>query len=286
MKPSVSRIKAVVTRALEEDLGLGDITTESLIPPAMMGKASIVAKSSGVVAGIQIAELAFNQVDASILFERLKQDGMKIEAGDIIVKITGRVAGILKAERVALNFLQHLSGIATQTSLYVDAVSGTSARILDTRKTTPGLRLFEKYAVKMGGGYNHRKNLAEQVLIKDNHLEACRMAGMSLKDTVRKAREKTPLTVPIEVEVETVAEAKEAAEAGADMILLDNMSVTEMKKAVEAVEGMAETEASGGITLETVVAVAGTGVDYISVGALTHSVKALDISLDLELIQD
>ena len=286
MKPSVSRIKTVVTRALEEDLGLGDITTESLIPPTMMGTASILAKSSGVVAGIQVAELTFTEVDKAIIFERLRQDGMKVDAGDIIARVTGRVAGILKAERVALNFLQHLSGIATQTSLYVEAVSGTNARILDTRKTTPGLRLFEKYAVKMGGGYNHRKNLAEQVLIKDNHLEACRITGMSLTDTVRMAREKTPLTVPIEVEVETVAEAKEAVEAGADMILLDNMSVTEMKKAVEEVKGMAETEASGGITLETVKAVAGTGVDYISVGALTHSVKALDISLDLELMQD
>ena len=286
MKPSVSRIKTVVTRALEEDLGLGDITTESLIPPTMMGTASILAKSSGVVAGIQVAELTFTEVDKAIIFERLRQDGMKVDAGDIIARVTGRVAGILKAERVALNFLQHLSGIATQTSLYVEAVSGTNARILDTRKTTPGLRLFEKYAVKMGGGYNHRKNLAEQVLIKDNHLEACRITGMSLTDTVRMAREKTPLTVPIEVEVETVAEAKEAVEAGADMILLDNMSVTEMKKAVEEVKGMAETEASGGITLETVKAVAETGVDYISVGALTHSVKALDISLDLELMQD
>ena len=282
MKPSVSRIKLIVAKALEEDLGQGDITTESLIPPNLQGKASILMKSRGVLAGIYVAELTFAQVDSSLRFERLVQDGMEVEPGDRVAMVTGKAASILKAERVALNFLQHLSGVATETAKYVSAVSGTEAKILDTRKTTPGLRLFEKYAVKIGGGQNHRQNLAEQVLIKDNHLEALRAEGMTLGDVVRKARENTPLTISIEVEVETVNEAKEATAAGADIILLDNMSVAEMKRAVKAAKGYSLTEASGGIALNNVRAVAKTGVDFISIGALTHSVTALDISLEIE----
>jgi len=282
VKPSVSRIKLIVAKALEEDLGQGDITTESLIPPNLQGKASILMKSRGVLAGIYVAELTFAQVDSSLRFERLVQDGMEVEPGDRVAMVTGKAASILKAERVALNFLQHLSGVATETAKYVSAVSGTEAKILDTRKTTPGLRLFEKYAVKIGGGQNHRQNLAEQVLIKDNHLEALRAEGMTLGDVVRKARENTPLTISIEVEVETVNEAKEATAAGADIILLDNMSVAEMKRAVKAAKGYSLTEASGGIALNNVRAVAKTGVDFISIGALTHSVTALDISLEIE----
>ncbi len=282
MKPSVSRIKSIVIKALEEDVGQGDITTEALIPASLKGQAIIMVKSRGVLAGIQVAEITFTQVDSSLRFEWLVQDGMPVEPGDKVAIVKGKAASILKAERVALNFMQRMSGIATATAQFVKAVEGTDVKILDTRKTTPGLRLFEKYAVKMGGGQNHRSNLGEQVLIKDNHLEACRSRGMSLGDVVRKARENTPLTVPIEVEVETVKEAKEASDAGADTILLDNMSIAEMKRAVKAAKGYCETEASGGITLETVAAVAGTGVDYISVGALTHSVKAMDISLELE----
>lgn len=282
MKPSISRIKPIVTRALEEDVGQGDITTESLIPLTQKGKAVILAKSRGVLAGIKIAEITFNQVDSTLFFERLIYDGMRMEPGDKIAIIKGKAASILRAERVALNFLQHLSGIATETAKYVEAVAGTEVKILDTRKTTPGLRMFEKYAVKMGGGHNHRQNLGEQVLIKDNHLEACYARGMTLKDVIRQARERTPITIPIEVEVETVREAKEAADSGADIILLDNMSVTEMKKAVKTIKGRSESEASGGITLQNVAKVAKTGVDYISVGALTHSVKALDISLEME----
>ncbi|MFO8100569.1 MAG: carboxylating nicotinate-nucleotide diphosphorylase [Dehalococcoidia bacterium] len=284
MRPSVSRIRSIVDRALKEDLGQGDITTESLVPLHLDGEASLLVKSRGVLAGMRLAEITFTQVDSSLRFERMVRDGMPVEPGDRIAVIRGKVAGILKAERVALNFLQHLSGIATETARYVEAVSGTKARILDTRKTTPGLRLFEKYAVKMGGGENHRDDLGDQVLIKDNHLEACYAQGMSLGDVVRLARQNTPLNVMIEVEVENVKDAKEAAGAGADRILLDNMSAVEMKKAVKAVKGLAETEASGGITLETVAAIAQSGVDYISVGALTHSVKALDISLDLKVL--
>ncbi len=284
MKPTVSQISSVVRVAIKEDLGNGDITTEALIPPGSIARGSILVKSSGVAAGIHIAEITFNEVDSSLLFERFFQDGMKVEPGDRIATVTGRAASILKAERVALNFLQHLSGIATQTAKYVDAVAGTRAKILDTRKTTPGLRLFEKYAVKMGGGYNHRHDLGEQVLIKDNHLAALGTEGSSIEGIVRKARENTPLTISIEVEVETAEQAREAVNAGADIILLDNMSTTEMRKAVKAARGQALFEASGGITLDNVRSVAETGVDYISIGALTHSVKALDISLELNAI--
>ncbi len=282
MKLSVSRIKSIVTKALEEDVGQGDVTTEALIPAALKGKAYILIKSRGILAGINVAEMAFSQVDPALRFERSFQDGMPVVPGDRVAIIKGKAASILKAERVVLNFMQRMSGVATMTAKFVEAVEGTNVKILDTRKTTPGLRVFEKYAVKMGGGHNHRSNLGEQVLIKDNHLQACRAKGMSLGDVVRKARENTPLTIPIEVEVETVKEAREAADAGADIILLDNMSITEMKKAVKAAKGYSETEASGGINLKTVTAVAKTGVDYISVGALTHSVESMDISLELE----
>lgn len=283
MKPSVSRIKSIVTRALEEDVGTGDVTTEALISPSLKGKGIILAKSRGTLAGIHVAEIAFEQVDPSIRFERLIQDGMKVEPGDRVAVITGKAASILRAERVALNFLQHLSGIATATAKYVEAVSESKAKILDTRKTTPGLRLFEKYAVKIGGGQNHRTNLGDQVLIKDNHLIALRAQGVEIGDAVRKARENTPLTMVIEIEVESVKEASEAVAAGADIILLDNMSVAEMKKAVKITKGLVQTEASGGITMQNVQAVAKAGVDYISIGALTHSVKALDMSLELEI---
>jgi len=282
MKPSLSRIRSVVTRALEEDIAQGDITTEALIFPNLKGHASLMVKSRGVLAGIRVAEITFTRVDPSLFFETLIQDGMQVRPGDCVAVVRGRVASILKAERVALNFLQHLSGIATETARYVDAVSGTKARIMDTRKTTPGLRLFEKYAVKMGGGHNHRQNLSEQVLIKDNHLAALRAEGMDLGDVVRRARQNTPLTIPIEVEVETVEQAREAVEAGADIIMLDNMGLAQMRRAVKIIKGMSLVEASGGINLSNVKAVARTGVDHISVGALTHSVKALDISLDLE----
>lgn len=283
MEPSVSRIKSIVTRALEEDVGRGDVTTEALISPSLKGKGTILAKSRGVLAGIHVAEITFEQVDASLHFERLIQDGMKVEPGDRIAVISGKAASILRAERVALNFLQHLSGVATATAKYVEAVSETKAKILDTRKTTPGLRLFEKYAVKMGGGQNHRTSLGDQVLIKDNHLIALRAQGVEIGDAVRKARENTPLTMTIEVEVESVKEASEAVAAGADIILLDNMSVAEMKKAVKVTKGLAQLEASGGITLQNVQVVAEAGVDYISIGALTHSAEVLDMSLELEI---
>lgn len=283
MKLSTSRIKAAVTKALEEDLGLGDVTTEALIPPTLEGKASFLIKSRGVLAGIYVAQIVFEQVDPTIRFEVLIPDGMKVEPGDIAAIVRGKVASILKAERVALNFLQRLSGIATETAKYVEAVAGTKARILDTRKTTPGLRMFEKYAVKMGGGVNHRQNLAEQVLIKDNHLAALRASGVSLGEAVRLAWAKIPRNMKIEVEVTNLDQLREALEAGADIIMLDNMGIEDMRQAIEITEGRAQIEASGGIGLDNVRAVAETGVDFISVGAITHSPKALDISLELTL---
>lgn len=284
MKLSTSRIKAAVTKALEEDLGLGDITTESLIPPALEGKAALLVKSRGVLAGIHVAEIVFEQVDPSVRFEVLIQDGMEVKPGDIAAVIRGRVASILKAERVALNFLQRLSGIATETAKYVEAVVGTKVRILDTRKTTPGLRLFEKYAVKIGGGMNHRQNLGEQVLIKDNHLAALKASGVSLGQAIRLVWAKIPRDMKIEVEVTNLDQLREALDAGADIIMLDNMGIEEMRQAVELARGRALLEASGGIGLDNVRAVAETGVDFISVGAITHSPKALDISLELEFV--
>ena len=277
-----SQIESIVVSALEEDLGQGDVTTEALIPSDLEAKASILIKADGVLAGIEVAEIVFHQVDSSLRFEKLAQDGMRVLPGDTIAVVYGKAASILKAERVALNFLQHLSGIATATAEYAGAVSGTRARILDTRKTTPGLRLLEKYAVRMGGGQNHRYNLGEGVLIKDNHLAVLRGGRVGLGEAVKKARENAPLDLRIEVEVETAEQVREALDARADIILLDNMTTTDMHHVVELVKGRTLTEASGGITLDNVRAVAETGVDFISIGALTHSAKALDISLGLE----
>ncbi|MCL0076654.1 carboxylating nicotinate-nucleotide diphosphorylase [Dehalococcoidia bacterium] len=275
-----SQIRAIVDHAIMEDLGQGDVTTDALIPPALEVRASILVKASGVLAGIEVAEIVFQQVDPSLVFERVVQDGTGMQAGSIVGVVTGKAAGILKAERVALNFLQHLSGIATETAKYVAAVAGTRARILDTRKTTPGLRLLEKYAVRTGGGQNHRQNLGDGVLIKDNHLAALRAGGVGLGEGVKRARANIPRHLKIEVEVDAVEQAQIALDAGADILLLDNMRTTDMRRVVELVDGRALTEASGGITLGNVRAVAETGVDFISIGALTHSVKALDISLE------
>ncbi|MCL0078782.1 carboxylating nicotinate-nucleotide diphosphorylase [Dehalococcoidia bacterium] len=275
-----SQIRAIVDHAIMEDLDQGDVTTDALIPPALEVRASILVKASGVLAGIEVAEIVFQQVDPSLVFERVVQDGTGMQAGSIVGIVTGKAAGILKAERVALNFLQHLSGIATETAKYVAAVAGTRARILDTRKTTPGLRLLEKYAVRTGGGQNHRQNLGDGVLIKDNHLAALRAGGVGLGEGVKRARANVPRHLKIEVEVDAVEQAQIALDAGADILLLDNMRTTDMRRVVELVDGRALTEASGGITLDNVRAVAETGVDFISIGALTHSVKALDISLE------
>jgi len=299
-----AQIRQIIALALAEDLGKGDVTTNSLIPDEKIGVASILAKEEGILAGVEIAEEVFRQVDTKLKIKVWLKDGAKVGSGDMIAVVEGRIASILKAERTALNFLQRLSGIATEANRYVKAVEGLPVRIMDTRKTTPCLRVLEKYAVKVGGGKNHRMHLGDGILIKDNHLAALRNEGLSIKEIIAKARQNAPLPLratpslslrgakrrsnlqakqtQIELEVRTVPEAMEAAEAGADVIMLDNMRLEDMRQAVKAVHGRALVEASGGITLDTVRAVAETGVDFISVGALTHSVKALDISLKLE----
>jgi nicotinate-nucleotide pyrophosphorylase (carboxylating) len=270
----------VIDDALAEDLALGDSTTEALVPPDLLGRAALLVKAKGVLAGLPAAERVFQRVDPGLGVASAVADGSRVEPGQVVATVEGSVASILKAERTALNFLQRLSGIATATAQHVDAVAGLPVRIIDTRKTTPGLRLLEKYAVRMGGGHNHRMNLADGILIKDNHLAAL---GMDLAQAVRLARERAPHTLKIEVEAESLEQVRAALAAGTDIIMLDNMGLEEMRQAVQLIGGRAITEASGGITLENVRAVAETGVDLISIGALTHSAKALDISLDLEI---
>jgi len=282
MSSSKLQIEEIIDCALAEDLGKGDVTTEALIPGDQRGTGFIVAKKEGIVAGTGVAKQVFHRVDPELKVEMLLEDGARVKPGSKVAKVSGSIASILKAERVALNFLQHLSGIATETNRYVEVVKGLPVRIMDTRKTTPGLRSLEKHAVKAGGGENHRMSLGDGILIKDNHLAALRSQGLNIKEIVAKARQNAPQRLPVEVEVRTVSEALEAVEAGADIVMLDNMNLEDMRKAVKSIHGRALIEASGGITLGNVRAVAETGVDFISIGALTHSPTALDISLELE----
>ena len=272
--------EALIDRALSEDLSIGDPTTDILIPADMEGQASFVAKQVGVLAGLDVALAVFQRFDPSLTVKAYVQDGDRLELGSIVATVSGRMNPMLKTERTALNFIRRLSGIATETAAYVREVQGYEARIVDTRKTTPGLRALEKYAVRVGGGYNHRQNLGDGILIKDNHIEALKHVGMTLGDVVRKANREKSHTINVEVEVEDIAQAEEALEAGAKILLLDNMEPEDMAVAVRMAEGKAVTEASGNITLSTVRAAAAAGVDLISVGALTHSAKDLDISLD------
>ncbi|MFC2072602.1 carboxylating nicotinate-nucleotide diphosphorylase [Chloroflexota bacterium] len=279
---SEEQFNGIIDLALDEDVGHGDVTSQALIPPEFQGKASILIKARGILAGGEVARGVFRRVDPSLKVELLIKDGAEVKPGDIIATVSGRLISILKAERVALNFLQRLSGIASQTAQYVAKTHGLAATITDTRKTTPGLRLLEKYAVRMGGGQNHRSHLGDAILIKDNHLAALRSLGMSLKDIVAKAKQNAPQGLMIEVEVTTAQEALDAVEAGPDIIMLDNMSPDEMRRVVSLLSGRVKTEASGGITLANVHAAAMAGVDIISIGALTHSPKAMDISIELE----
>ncbi|MHB8375990.1 MAG: carboxylating nicotinate-nucleotide diphosphorylase [Dehalococcoidia bacterium] len=275
-------IDAAVIAALEEDGAFDDVTTRALVPPDQWGRGVFVAKEPGVVCGLPVAAAAMTALDAEIAFYPLVTDGTRIEAGAELAEVEGPLGSILSAERVALNFLQRLSGIATLTDAYVRAVAGTRARILDTRKTTPGLRHLERYAVRCGGGQNHRFGLSSGVLIKDNHIAAARerRAG-GLAAIVAEARAAAGHTIRVEIEVTTPEDAAEALEGRPDIVLLDNMGVGDLRRAVEIVGGRALTEASGGVTLANVRAIAETGVDYISVGRLTHSAPALDISLDV-----
>lgn len=282
LKASDEQVDRLIEMALVEDTGQGDVTSESLIPPALRGKASITAKADGILAGIEVARKVLLKVDPSLDVNTLITDGSTVKPGDVLATVSGSVISILKAERVVLNFLQRLSGIATLAARYVREIDGLPAMIVDTRKTTPGFRPLEKYAVLMGGAQNHRLHLGDAILIKDNHLAALRTLGMSFKDIIARARQNAPAGIRLEVEVTSVAEAKEAAAAGADMILLDNMSAAEMQQAVSQLPKGVKTEASGGINLENVRKAAEAGVDIISVGALTHSPQALDISLKLD----
>jgi nicotinate-nucleotide pyrophosphorylase (carboxylating) len=276
------QLDKVIDLALAEDISHGDITSKALIPPDLSGRASLLVKEKGVLAGIEVARHIFQRVDSSLEVEVLKKDGSTIKPGDIAGNISGSVMSILKAERTALNFLQRLSSIASLTAQYVAKTKGTDAKIYDTRKTTPGLRPLEKYAVRIGGGQNHRLGLGDAVLIKDNHIGALSATGMTIKDIVNKARRNAPAGFTIEVEATNASEVREALQAGADIIMLDNMSIEDMGSVVKMAAGRARLEASGGITLTNVRQIALTGVDMISVGALTHSYKALDISLELE----
>ncbi|HOK77886.1 MAG TPA: carboxylating nicotinate-nucleotide diphosphorylase [Verrucomicrobiota bacterium] len=275
-------IRELVKRALAEDVGAGDVTTLATIGPRARAQARIVAREPLVVAGLGLAEAAFCVLPGPVSCGRTVEDSQHVEAGTTLLTIRGLARTILTAERVALNYLQRLSGIATLTSKFVSAVAGTKAQILDTRKTTPGLRFLEKYAVRCGGGRNHRFGLYDMILIKDNHLAALREARPNpIHAAVRRARKKYP-QLRVAVEADTMDQVRQALEAGADWILLDNMAPRVLRAAVRLVNKRAVTEASGGVTLDNVRAIAETGVDCISVGALTHSARAVDIALDFD----
>ena len=272
----------LIDAALSEDQSFNDPTTQALIPSEIQAVGMVRAKAVGMLAGVDVCLAVFHRMDSALKTEGLKDDGSALSPGDDIARVEGSAASILRAERVALNFLQRMSGIASDTNLYVQAVQGCNSRIVDTRKTAPGHRYLDKYSVRMGGGHNHRLNLADGILIKDNHIEALRSREMGLGQVGQLALSRASHTIKVEVEVETLEQLQEALDAGAHIIMLDNMPVETMREAMGIVNGRAVVEASGGINLETVRSVAETGVDLISIGGLTHSATALDISLDLE----
>jgi nicotinate-nucleotide pyrophosphorylase (carboxylating) len=282
MKINDEQYKEVVHIALVEDHCFNDVTTEALIDHNISGIARIIAKEKGIFAGAEVARQVFHDIDPGLNVRIVTVDGTQVGPGDVLLTIEGKISSILKAERVALNFLQHLSGIATETSHYVDLIRDLPVQVTDTRKTIPGMRVLEKYAVATGGGKNHRMHLCDGILIKDNHIDLLYKQGKKFADIISIARQNNPAHYRIEIEARTPEEAIEAAAAGADIVMLDNMSLDDMRYAVQNIKGKALIEASGGITFKTIRAVAETGVDYISVGALTHSVKSLDISLELE----
>ncbi|MBN1938315.1 MAG: carboxylating nicotinate-nucleotide diphosphorylase [Candidatus Aminicenantes bacterium] len=271
-------LQALIDRSLAEDMPDGDVTTEAIVPAGRRGRAVLLAKQDGILAGLGVFARVFKTIDVKTAVHQNVRDGQAFSSGQILAVVTGRTDALLKAERTALNFVQRLSGIATTTREYVEAVAGAGARILDTRKTTPGLRDLEKYAVRKGGGVNHRRDLSSMVLIKDNHLA---VAG-SVRKAVAAARAAYGRRFRVEVEVTSLSQAAEAVAAGADWIMLDNMNPSLMRKAVRLIGGRAKVEASGNVSLKTVRRTAETGVDFISVGALTHSIRAIDLSLDIE----
>lgn len=271
-------IDRLIEQALLEDIHTGDITTLAVVPQSRPASARLIAKESLVVAGLAVAARVFTLLDPEVRFTACVSDGERATAGTIMATVQGEASQLLMGERVALNLLQRMCGIATLTSNFVEAVSGTKARIVDTRKTTPGLRQLEKYAVRVGGGINHRTGLYDGVLIKENHI----MAAGGISEAIRRARAYIPHTLKIEIETETLTQVDEALAAGADIIMLDNMSLDEMRAAVVTIGGRAQVEASGGVNLDRVRSIAETGVDIISVGALTHSPRAMDISMLLD----
>ena len=278
-------VYALIDAAIAEDQTFNDPTTAAVVPPEIRGVGMLRAKAHGVLAGVEVALAVFRRVEPELELEALLADGASLAPGDSIARVAGQAAGILQAERIALNFMQRMSGIASLTNRYVRAVEGTRSRIVDTRKTAPGHRYLDKYAVRAGGGYNHRYNLADGILIKDNHIEANRFREMGLRQVIELALERASHTIRVEVEVESLEAAREALDAGAHIIMLDNMPVDMMGEAMGFIGDKAVVEASGGINFDTVRAVAETGVHLISIGELTHSMSALDISLDLEFEQ-
>jgi nicotinate-nucleotide pyrophosphorylase (carboxylating) len=273
---NIQEIDIIVAAALQEDMPNGDVTSDNVVPPDSVSEAVIKAKQKGILAGLQVARRVFEALDPDVTFHALVSDGDAIASGERLAVVKGNTIALLKGERTALNFLQRLSGIATLTRHYVDALEGSKTRLLDTRKTTPGMRVLEKYAVKMGGGQNHRLNLSDMVMLKDNHI---RLVG-SIPEAVRRARSKVDPAIKIEVETTSLAEVQAALESGADMIMLDNMTLEAMKEVVDWVAGRTPLEVSGNVDLEGIRKIAELGVDSISVGRLTHSFRSLDISMD------
>ena len=280
--PPLQQVRAIIQRALDEDIGSGDVTTDHSVPADQWSRGVLLAKQDGVLCGGRVFTETFRMIDPAVKAELLVPDGARVGKGDVAARVEGPTRALLTGERTALNFVQRLSGIATATAAFVARLHGLSTKVIDTRKTTPGLRLLEKYAVRAGGGHNHRFNLSDAVLLKDNHLAALRSRGLALADAVRAIRQRVPHTMRVEVEVASLEQIDPALAGGADIILLDNMSNEEMRVAVRRIGGRALTECSGNVTLETVRQRAETGVDLISSGALTHSAMAVDFSLEID----
>ena len=280
--PPLAHVRAIIQRALDEDIGWGDVTTDHSVPADQWSRGVLLAKQDAVLCGGRVFAETFTMVDPAVKVELLVADGARVARGDEAARLEGPTRGLLTAERTALNFLQRLSGIATATAAFVARLDGLPTRLIDTRKTTPGLRILEKYAVRAGGGHNHRFNLADAVLLKDNHLVALQSRGLDLAEAVRAVRRAVPHTMRVEVEVTALEQIDPALAGGADVILLDNMSTAEMREAVQRIGRRALTECSGSVTLETVRERAETGVDLISSGALTHSSRAVDFSLEIQ----
>lgn len=282
MVTDIPAVRKIIRMALEEDIGTGDVTTAAIVGQQERSEAEVIARADGILAGIPVALAVLEEIGSGIRSMIALEDGTPVESGDVVLRVQGPTRLLLTAERVLLNFVMRLSGIATQTRKFLDILGNSKTKLLDTRKTTPGLRVLEKYAVRMGGGSNHRMTLADGVLIKDNHIAV----GGDLKETIRKARHGSPSLCRLEVEVRSMDEVKRAVEAGADVLLLDHMDRDEVAQVVDYCNWKLKTEASGNLTPESARIMAETGVDYVSVGALTHSAPWLDFSLSMRPLED